>query len=71
MTNDLSKIPLLELHILKQNAFQTLAKLERLLGNNKFQNNTYEFKDFTVFGRIYKCLEEEMNDRILKTINIE
>ena len=68
MTNDLTKIPLVELHIYKQNAFQTLAKLERLLGNRQ-DNNSYEYKDFTYFGEIYKKLEEEMNDRILKIVS--
>jgi hypothetical protein len=70
MLKDLSKISLMDLHIYKQNAFQTLAKLERLLGNNRLQTNTYEFKDFNKFGKIYKYLEEEMNQRIIEITGI-
>jgi hypothetical protein len=70
MIKDLAKIPLMDLHIYKQNAFQTLAKLERLLGNNRLQTNTYEYRDFTKFGNVYKRLEEEMNQRIIEITGI-
>jgi len=65
---DLTYLSLEELHIYKQNAFQTLAKLERLLGNvtQAASNNTYEYKDYMYFGGLYRQLEEEMNDRIVK-----
>ena len=67
MSKDLRSIPLEHLHIYKQNAYQTLAKLERLLGNRtQAEMAIYEFKDFTYFSNIYKQLEEEMNDRIIK-----
>jgi len=68
MPVDLTKLSLEELHIYKTHAFQTLGKLERLLGNMSRDgtSNSYEYKDFTVFGSMYKQLEEEMNDRIMK-----
>jgi hypothetical protein len=65
---DLTKITLMDLHIYKQNAFQTLVKLERLLGN-RTQTNSYENKDFMYFSSVYKHLEEEMNDRIIKAVD--
>ena len=67
MKNDLTKIPLLDLHIYKQNAFQTLVKLERVMGGNR-QNIPYDFKDYSYFADIYTSLEEEMNDRITNII---
>ena len=67
MEKDLTKMPLDDLHIYKQNAFQTLAKLERLLGNRTC-TDTYEYMDFTYFSTIYRKLEEEMNDRIIKAV---
>ena len=66
MEKDLTKLSLEELHIYKQNAYQTLAGLERLLPG--LQKTAYEHKDYARVVSVYKCLEEEMNDRIMKAV---
>ena len=69
MEKDLTQIPLETLHIYKQNAFQTLAKLERMLGNiAQVRTDSYDYTHYKRFGDVYRHLEEEMNDRIMKAV---
>ena len=66
MEKDLTKLQLEELHIYKQNAYQKLADLGRLLPG--LPKTAYEHKDYLRVGSVYKRLEEEMNDRIMKAV---
>ena len=69
MAKDLTRLPLADLHIYKQNAFQTLANLERMLGNiAQARNDSYDYTHYRRFGDVYRRLEEEMNDRIMNIV---
>jgi hypothetical protein len=64
----LEELSLEELNIYRQNCYQTITKLERLLGSN-FASldtmNNLETRDFRLYTKIYEALEAEMNNRLL------
>jgi len=64
-TNDLSQIPLQDLHILKSHAMIMLEKAQRLMGNiDRGMMDTFEAKEFQTVSAIYKIYEDEMWARI-------
>jgi hypothetical protein len=69
----LENLSLEELNIVKQNAHQYLAKLERIQGGNMSwtdgNEKDYNYINLRSWANYYNLIEIEMNNRIVDIIN--